>query len=152
MSATTPYERTYGYLYDKNRTVKDDAANMRRHIRTMTKAELLPADWTYSVRYRTASMCCAIDLVATSPRPIYAADPNEQSWAKHYETGEFVIGWKDKLTREARAVLDTLTDLHNGHNHDGSDIQSDYFDVKFYGVPSLAVVSGVLAYDPARAS
>ena len=140
------YERSYGYLYDEHRSVKDDAANIRAHVKTMTKAGLLPADWKYSVRYRTASMCCAIDVSAVSPRPLYAADPNERGWAKNYETGEFVTGWKDSLTREARAVFDTLSDLREGHNHDGSEIQFDYFDVKFYGSVNLETVNGVPPY------
>lgn len=64
----------------------------------------------------------------------------------HAETGEYVHAWKDKLTREARAVLDTLEELHNGYNHDGSDAMTDYFDVKFYGVPTLDTMPGVPRY------
>jgi len=140
------YERHYGYLYDRDRTVKDDAANIRRHIRSLVKGGMLPADWTYSVRYRTFSGGCSIDVQATSPRPIYAADPRSQEWELHAETGEHVHAWIDKYTRQARAVRDALTDLHNGHNHDGSEIQVDYFDVKFYGQVSITTTAGVPEY------
>lgn len=139
-------DRTYGYLYDRDRPAKQDAANIRRTIRTLAKGGLLPADWTYSVRYRSFANGRAIDVTAMSPRPIYAADPEPMDWAKHAETGEYVHAWADRLTLEARAVLDTLQELHDAHNHDGSDIQSDYFDVKFYGVPTLAVCPGVARY------
>lgn len=71
---STIYERHYGYLYDAERTVKEDAANIRRHIKSMQKAGLLPDDWKFSVRYRTASMCRSIDINAVSPHPIMGRD------------------------------------------------------------------------------
>lgn len=149
---STMYERSYGSLHDPDRTAKEDAANIRRHVRTMTKAGVLPADWAYSVRYTTAAMCRAIDVRATSPRPIYAVDPEAVRYVgtpaqgapvQHPETGEWVTAHRDTLTVEAAAVLATLTDLHDGHNHDGSESQVDYFDVKFYGQVSLDVAPGV---------
>lgn len=137
------YERTYGYLYDARRPVKEDAASIRRTIKTLAKAGLLPADWSYSVRYRTFAGGCSIDIQATACRPIYAADPAPRGWVRHAESGEFVVPWKDRLTAEARMVLDTLEDLERAHNHDGSEIQVDYFDVKFYGHAELSVAPGV---------
>lgn len=129
------YERTYGYLYERNRLVKEDAALIRRTIKTLTKGGFLPADWTYSCRYRSYSGGCSIDVTAVSPRPIYAAEPDTYGhpWALNIETGEHVHAWKDRLTVEARTVLDTLNELHQACNHDGCETQVDYFDVKFYG-------------------
>lgn len=141
--------RTYGYLYDRDRSVKEDAASVRRTIKTLVRGELLPGDWGYSVRFRRFAGGSSIDVEATSPRPIYAADPEPMDWARHAETGEFVHGWKDRLTGEARMVLDTLEDLLQGHNHDGSDIMTDYFDVKFYGHAQLATAAGVARFVPA---
>jgi hypothetical protein len=135
--------RWYGYNYDRERSVKDDAANIRRHIRTMVQAGLLPSDWTYSVRYRRFAGGSSIDVRATSPRPIYAADPHSDGPVKHAETGAWVTAWVDRLTSEARAVKGTLEDLVNGHNHDGSDTSTDYFDVKFYGDVVLITASDV---------
>lgn len=133
------YERTYGYLYERNRLVKDDAALIRRTIKTLAKGGLIPADWSYSVRYRSYAGGCSIDVKATSPRPIYAAEPDtyEHPWATNVETGEQVHAWKDRLTIEARNVLDTLSELHDACNHNGCETQVDYFDVKFYGVPGI---------------
>jgi len=37
------------------------------------------------------------------------------------------------LTEEAQAAKMTLERIHGAYNHDGSDIQSDYFDVNYYG-------------------
>jgi hypothetical protein len=144
------YERSYGYLYDAARLVKDDAASIRRTIKTLTKGELLPADWRYSVRYRTFAGGCSIDVTATAPRPIYAADPaTHDEWALHAETGEWVHAWRDRLTLEARTVLDTLEDLTRAHNHDGTESQVDYFDVKFYGHVQLELAPGVERYEEA---
>lgn len=140
------YERTYGYLYDERRPVKEDAASIRRTIKTLAKAELIPADWTYSVRYRSFAGGCAIDPSAKSPRPIYAADPEPYGWAKNTETGEYVHAWKDRLTIEAKTVLDTLEELLRAHNHNGSEVQVDYFDVKFYGVPEIGTLAGIARF------
>lgn len=144
MTATT------GYLYNPERSVKDDAANIRRHIKTMTKAGLLPADWRYSVRYRTASMYQAVDITATAPRPIYGVDlAGLWDWQTlgidppvHAETGEPVTSSAAAWTREAKAVLDTLDELHAAHNYDDSDTMTDYFDVKFYGTVAITVTDG----------
>lgn len=141
---------TTGYLYDPDRAVKDDAANIRRHIKTMTKAGLLPADWRYSVRYQTASMCRAIDITATAPRPIYGVDRNDvmdwetlgQAPPVHAETGKPVTSIRAAWTREAKAVLDTLEELSAAHNYDASDTMTDYYDVKFYGAVTLTVSPG----------
>jgi len=34
---------------------------------------------------------------------------------------------------EAKAAKMTLERIHNAYNHDGSEIQTDYFDVRYYG-------------------
>lgn len=164
------YERTYGYLYDRERSVKDDAKLIRSTIKTMAKAGILPADWTYSVRYDTFAGGCAIRVTATSPRPIYLMDPG--MIAAHKERprvvtvprhlrdradggGEWMrleiragdqydIYWIDSLTDEARAVSDALNELHHACNHDdGSDSMTDHFDVKFYGTAQLETAPGV---------
>ena len=143
-----PGERAYGYLYDKDRQVKDDAASIRRTIRTMAKAGVLPADWKYSVRYSSFAGGCAIDIAATSPRPTYAADPRPyDTTVYNRDTGEWVFNRIDRMSREARAVEDALEELHAAHNHDGSDSMTDYFDVKFYGSVRVDTAEGVPQYD-----
>lgn len=129
------YERSCGYRYDRDRTVKEDAALIRADIRTLAKAGMLPADWKYSVRFERASMCKSIDVTATSPRPIYVNDPAD--------TARGLTLWSSALTEEAAAVHNALDDLHNAYNHDGSDLSSDYFDVKFYGHAVLCVAEGI---------
>lgn len=175
------YERTYGYLYDRDRLVKDDAALIRRTIKTLAKGDLLPADWVYSVRYRTFAGGRAIDISARSPRPVTlmesgyvrASDTkprrvivprrldiddtslaDDERWINLWlRPGEqHEIRWCDTSTSEARAVHRALSDLHDGCNHDGSDSMTDYFDVKFYGSVSIDTLPGVPRAQRARPS
>lgn len=60
----------------------------------------------------------------------------------HAETGEPVTSSAAAWTREAKAVLDTLDELHAAHNYDDSDTMTDYFDVKFYGTVAITVTDG----------
>jgi len=146
------YDREYGYLYDRQRPVKEDAASIRRIIKTLVKGGLLPADWRYTVRYRTFAGGAAIDVAAEAPRPIFAAEPDtyDHPWAVHGETGEVVHRRDARYTAEAAAVEATLRELHAAHNHNGNDTMTDYFDTKFYGVPRIDTAAGVPAYDPAQ--
>lgn len=137
------YERSYGYRYDRDRPTKQDAAMIRADIKALTKAGMLPADWTTSVRYRTFAGGCSIDVRGVSPRPIYACDPRTHEPQFHPQRGEYVYAWVDKLTLEAKAVHDALDDLVHAYNHDGSDLMTDYFDVKFYGSANVETAAGV---------
>lgn len=175
----TPPERHIGYHYDRERPVKQDAAMIRADIKTLTAAGMLPGDWRYSVRYRTYSGGCSIDVTASSPRPIGLMQPGQISTAPSkarivivpmqrsgvdraradewmrlmLRPGEMhEIRWCDSRTDEAAAVEAALSDLLAGYNHDGSDSMVDYFDVKFYGHVSLDTLPGVPQYERERPS
>jgi len=158
--------RHEGYRYDQQRPVKSDAALIRADIRTMVAAGMLPADWKYSVRYRSFAGGCAIDILAKSPRPVRVMDSGMVAAAPdrarvvmvplrqddgttsivplRLRAGErHDIRVCDVTTNEARAVSSALSDLHNAYNHDGSDAMTDYFDVKFYGGATLDTLPGV---------
>lgn len=155
------YERHYGYLYDAKRRPQDDAKLIRSTIKTMVKAGMLPDDWKYSVRYRSFAGGCAIDVVGKSPRPIwlmnpgyYRAAPGRDRYLRLALDGAMVdcvirageqwhVRVCDVETTEAKAVDAALRELHSACNHDGSESQVDYFDVKFYGVPTIDVIDGV---------
>lgn len=138
------YERTYGYLYDAKRSTTEDAKLIRGTVKTMQKAGVLPADWKISVRTDKFAGGSAIRITATSPRPIYAANPNSYRCSTlNVETGEHVHAYVDKFTVEAKVVRAALEELHQAYNHDGSEMQVDYWDVKFYGTVDLTVAAGV---------
>jgi hypothetical protein len=60
-------------------------------------------------------------------------------WCRAKGLEEYRHGWEDHdvLTDEAEAARMTLDRIHNAYNHDGSEIQTDYFDVRYYGVVSF---------------
>lgn len=118
-------ERTYGARYDKNADVKDIAKTLRREIAEEIEAGVLPRG-KYSVKIARFSGGQSIDIRVADLeltlgglfRDEYLQDTNVyqymyQQWV--YDTLEIVGA------------------LMSAHNHDGSDSQSDYFDVKFYG-------------------
>lgn len=133
------YERTYGYLYEPNQDIKETAKSIRRIIKTLTKGGMLPNDWKYSVRIQRFSMGQSINVTAETERAIYAAEPDTYDFplVLNVETGKHVTAYKDRLTIEAVTVEETLRDLVAAHNHNGSDVMTDYFDVKFYGNVSI---------------
>lgn len=132
----SPPERTYGRHYDvtKDLTAKEIAAHMRKVIRQAAKDQLIPADWTYSVRYRSYSGGCAIDVIVAVPDELL--DLRDEYEAQHncrYYT--FLEDLVDKYAPLAtlRATEVMLDEIHRGYNYNGSDSMTDYFDVRFYG-------------------
>ena len=138
-------ERVKGRSYDADRDVVDDAKMIRAEIAAYRKAGIVPADWTYQVRTARFAGGCSIDITATSPRPVYACNPDtiDEPFAYNAELDRWVTAHADRYTIEAQATLIALAELHAAYNHDGSDISTDYFDVKFYGYARLDTVAGV---------
>lgn len=131
------YERSYGHLYERDLDTAEIAKRMRTQTKVLVKAGMLPADWTYSVRTRRFAGGTAIDITATSPRPTRAGARDARDWTLNYETGEWVSPSASKATIEAAAVYKALDEIHNAYQHDGSEIETDYFDVNYYGSVSI---------------
>lgn len=140
MTTYQPYERRHGSFYDetRNMTVKEVAAHMRKVIRQTVKDGLLPQDWKYSIRYRTASMCQAIDVDVTIPTDLYRLelDYYEQNG---YNTRSAFAQFNDRFAplAELGAARNLLESIHKAYNYDGSDSMTDYFDVRYYGTVNL---------------
>lgn len=127
-------ERSYGTQYDASKTTKTVAAEFRAAVRAMVKAGTLP-DAKYSVRYSAYTGGRSIDVSVTPTHDV-------QDWLN--------IDWLDAHARQphrhhdiamyspfACAVIKTLEGMLGAHNHDGSDSQTDYYDVKFYACVQL---------------
>jgi hypothetical protein len=111
------YERTYGSKYDKNLSTTEIAARIRADIKAAQKAGALPSLLKVSVRKRHHN---AIDLVVTEcPFMVLNTAPRGDRRADIY-------------TPRAVELINALDAMADAYNHDGSDIQTDYFDVKFY--------------------
>ena len=127
------YEITYGSKYEsvKGLPMREITALMRKDIKAAVKAGELPADFKYSVTIRGGS----VNTVATSPRAIYAAEPDTYDFpiTFNYETEEYVAAYGSRRTVEASKVYAVLTEITESYNYDGSDTMTDYFNVNFYG-------------------
>jgi len=126
---------------------------MRRDIRQAISEGLLPAGPSYRVRSDNFSGGRSIDIrVENWPEAWQDCDGfkvGQSRIAGHGRelcrdyfcaaalalTGETRPGAQTHqvLTEEAEAAKMTLQRIHSAYNHDGSDIQSDYFDVNYYG-------------------
>lgn len=117
--------RHYGAKYDKTLRVKDVAKVIRSEIKDAVKAGTLP-DLKYTVRSSSRSINVGVPGDAGLKNPtwhvIRAKFPHE------YVTGEYV----PFLTPEGKRVKELLERMLAEHNHDGSDLMTDYFDMKFY--------------------
>lgn len=150
------YERAEGYRYAEQRgkSTAEVAKLMRRDIKNAIADGLLPgAPVKYSVRIETYSGGASIDITAKNwPDAWMDCDGfhghaprvsgrgrelcrNHFCAAKLEHTGETLPGAErhQKLTEDAEAAKMTLERIHAAYNHNGSDVQSDYFDVNYYG-------------------
>lgn len=147
------YERSYGYRYDepdKYARNPEIAKRIRADIKQAVTEGLLPAHWTYSVR----SDSLAIDLdVRDCPDAWQPCDGTVPGTRRTYPDGSSTATgcpdvWcaarndpayahaakpHDVLTEEARVAKMTLERIHGAYNHDGSEVMTDYFDVRYYG-------------------
>lgn len=126
------YEITEGTKYQatKNLGAVEIAKLIRADIKAATKAGELPAGLKLSIRSDYNSI--NVRIVALPFNPISA------SWAA-LTPAEQQEYWnaQRKLTDEAKRIQAVLTAIHGAYNYDGSDIQSDYFNVRYYGSVSF---------------
>lgn len=124
------YERTYGDKYDKALSTKDVAARVRAEIKAAIASGDLPK-MKVSTRYESYSGGSSIRVSITDAdflviNPVrYYLEKNSANWSVARD-----IPWH---TAKATEVLAKLKAMLDAYNHDGSDSQSDYFDVNFYG-------------------
>jgi len=137
------YERSYGYRYGEVESghAPDIAKRMRQDIKEAIAEGLLPGKpVVYSVTSESYTggqsinivvkgfagaweECPGTDLRGFVCRDAWCAGHNDSPHAKAHL----------RLTAEADAMEMTLKRIHSAYNHDGSEIQTDYFDVRYYG-------------------
>ena len=129
--------KNIGYKYEeieRYASVTVIAKAMREEIKEAKKNGLLPKHWKYSVTCHHGS---SINIHVESFGEAwvgrneaicintYLCCPGSHH-AKNCPAGQH-------LTDEAFAAEMTLERIHQAFNHDNSDIQTDYFDVRYYG-------------------
>lgn len=141
------YERSYGYLYQElgeHPTAAEIAKAIRADIKQAQQEGLLPASWSYSVRSETFAGGQSIDVEVRDCADAWQeCDGTVPGSRREFPGG----GWTASpcsicdgsephhrtLTEEASVAKMTLERIHNAYNHDGSETQVDYFDVRYYG-------------------
>lgn len=131
------YERSFGYRYAElgdHPATTDIAKAIRADIKQAKEEGLLPARWTYSCR---ADHGTSIDVeVKDCPDAWQPCDGScHDVWCKARRLPEYAhaAAEHETLTEEAKVAKMTLERIHGAYNHDGSEVQVDYFDVRYYG-------------------
>jgi len=133
-------ERIYGAKYQETRDLNRTqiAALIRTDIKAAVADGRLPKG-KYSVKTENWSMGGAIEVrIREFSRPFLTLE--YVAWYLDEEK----IGFRGGKTRpvehtaEGKAALYLLRVIMDSYNYDGSDSQSDHFDVRFYGHPEFA--------------
>ena len=132
------YERHYGYRYDEVRdlTTPEIAKRIRADVKQAVGEVLLPSRWAYSVRTdHGTSIDVEVRDCADAWKPCDGGQGCNNVWCSARNDPAYAHGAQphDVLTDEAEAARITLKRIHSAYNHDGSEIQTDYFDVRYYG-------------------
>lgn len=79
--------------------------------------------------------------ISVKGAPFSLLNPANVLWAR--ENPNLVAAYhapyeaRDRHTQECKAMLETIDRIMGAYNYNGSDYQTDYFDVRFYGHPSI---------------
>ncbi len=120
---TSNDRRWYGAKYDRSLSTPECAKRFRADVKAAILAGDLPKGLKLSVQCDSYSGGSSID-VRIKALPFAALNPGRES--AHADQ-------QPRYTPRTSALLKTLEGMLGAYNHDGSDSQSDYFDVKFYG-------------------
>jgi hypothetical protein len=142
-----PYERRYGAKYEdaRNLGVTEIAGLMRQDIKQAVANGDLPKDDHISVTTQKYAGGASIDIKVSNWAG--ATVPADDSRC----TGQLDLGtrtvpssckpgqhdWRcpgaAHESEEGARVRETIQAIHDSYNHDGSDVMTDYFDVRYYG-------------------
>lgn len=118
------YDISYGSKYNKELKTKDIAKLLKKEITAKQKSGELPK---FKVGIRSDYNHISINVGAL---PFLAINPE-------YIRNRCHVWHLSQYTKRANAVLETLNQMLAAYNYDGSDIQSDSFNVNFYSNISL---------------
>ena len=140
---TERYERRYGYRHGnvaQYASAAEIAKAIRADIKTARAEGLLPNDWKYSVRSSNFSGGCSIDVTVSGPFDEIMVHEDFSKCAINGGCHEATryhayrnCGGSAHLTELAESAEMTLKRIHNAYNYDGSEVETDYFDVRYYG-------------------
>jgi len=125
-------ERVYGKKYDEKLSSKDVAAKVRDDIKSAIKKGDLPKGLKVSVRYDHFSGGSSVRASITAwPEGFLWLNP---AWViANKENPDQYNDRTPRYTKKASEILGKIESMREAYNHDGSDSQTDYYDVKYYG-------------------
>ena len=121
----------YGSKYDRNLDITTIAKLVRKDIRAAVKAGALPFGLKCSVRIQRYSGGQSIRVKVTAGGEGFRVQTVE--FLRHDITTPISHFRGERLTSEALSTQRTIEGILRAYNFDGSDSQSDYFHVNFYG-------------------
>jgi hypothetical protein len=131
-------QRLYGDKYDRDLDGPGIAKAIRQDIKAAVKAGELP-EGVYSVRFRWATHSYAIDVEAKHLPGVAVLNAERIRWDAQRGTMHDLPSQCCEIHNErGKGILKTLEAIMWAYNHDGSDTQSDYWDVNFYGHAKIA--------------
>ena len=122
-------ETHYGNKYDEALGTTEIAKRIRADIKAAVKAGTLPAGIKVSVRTRHFAGGSSIDLDITA----FPENTLNLAEVAAGEIAPLMLHRFGLYTSEAARALSELEAIMGAYNFDGSDTQTDYFHVKFYG-------------------
>lgn len=136
------YERTYGTKY-QSLGEYPSAATIAKAVRSDLKAAVKAGDLPgvkYYVRCSNFSMGCSVDVYVDYQGEVSCTECNGQRNSRSYEGQhgnlcQHCAPWGSStwMHPEAKVVHDKVDAILNAYNHDGSEILTDHFDVRYYG-------------------
>lgn len=120
-------EMITGAKYEFSLDIAEIARRVRKDLKAAQVAGELPADATFAVRISRFSGGQSLDVTLTGMPDswIYNSPGLEPNYAEY-------VPAHGGYTDEAQAAMRTAQAIVFAYNYDGSDIQSDYFNVNFY--------------------
>ncbi len=123
---------TIGTKYDKNLTTTEIAAKVRADIKAAQKAGTINKGYKISVTKQSFSGGSSITLTIKAlpanvnlTTPLYVKQASSLAFVEYYDRAL-------RYTAPVQITLDTLKQMLSAYNFNDSDIQTDYFHVRFY--------------------
>jgi hypothetical protein len=135
------YEKTYGTKYEATKNLRrpEIAKLIREDIKAAVKSGELPKG-KYSVRTESYSGGGSINVTFSALVGIPVHNVESLRWRTenpHASFGSEPANVRERYSPELLAVIKKLEAIHGAYNYDGSDVMTDYFDVRYYGSVSI---------------
>ncbi len=118
------YQRHYGERYNSNLRLTEIAQAMRADIKGYKLKGELPRDLKVSVRCEHGT---AIRMDWKADSVLTLVKVTGGNW--HGDDDRFIFALNERGIR----IHEILETIHGAYNYDGSDVMTDYFDVRYYG-------------------